>query len=96
MANELQGRRVAILLAPKGTEQVEFTDPKKAVEDAGASVDVIGVEAGEVQTLVDDIDHGDMLTVEKTFSDVSPDDYDALSCRAARSARTTCAPARRP
>ena len=78
MANELQGRKVAILLAPKGTEQVEFTDPKKAVEDAGASVDVIGVETGEVQTLVDDIDHGDKLTVEKTFSDVSPDDYDAV------------------
>jgi protease I len=78
MANELQGRKVAILLAPKGTEQVEFTDPKKAVEDAGASVDVVGVETGEVQTLVDDIDHGDKLTVEKTFSEVSPDDYEAL------------------
>ena len=33
MANELQGRKVAILLAPAGTEQVEFTEPKKAVED---------------------------------------------------------------
>jgi len=58
MANELQGKKVAILLAPKGTEEVEFTQPKQAVEDAGASVDVIGIETGEVQTLVDDIDHG--------------------------------------
>lgn len=31
MANELQGRRIAVLIAPAGTEQVEFTEPKKAV-----------------------------------------------------------------
>ncbi len=78
MANELQGRRVAILLAPAGTEQVEFTEPKKAVEEAGASVDVIGVEAGEVQTMNHDVEPGDTFTVEKTFSEVSADDYDAL------------------
>lgn len=78
MANELQGRKIAILLAPKGTEQAEFDEPKKAVEEAGAKVDVVGVERGEVQTLVSDIDHGDKLTVEKTFSEVSPDDYDAV------------------
>jgi protease I len=40
VTNELQGRKVALLLAPVGTEQVEFTEPKKAVEGAGASVDV--------------------------------------------------------
>lgn len=78
MANELQGRRVAILLAPAGTEQVEFTEPKKAVEEAGATVDVVGVEAGEVQTMNHDVEPGDTFTVEKTFSEVSADDYDAL------------------
>ena len=78
MANELQGRKVAILLAPAGTEQVEFTEPKKAVEDAGASVDVVGVDTGEVQTMNSDINPGDTFTVEKAFSEVSPEDYDAL------------------
>ena len=78
MANELQGRKVAILLAPAGTEQVEFTEPKKAVEDAGASVDVVGIEAGEAQTMNSDVNPGETFTVEKTFSEVSPDDYDAL------------------
>ncbi len=78
MANELQGRRVALLLAPGGTEQVEFTEPKKAVEDAGASVDVVGIETGEAQTMNSDVNMGETFTVEKTFSDVSPDDYDAL------------------
>jgi protease I len=78
MANELQGRKVAILLAPVGSEQVEFTEPKKAVEDAGASVDVIGIQAGEAQTMNSDVNPGETFTVEKTFAEVSPDDYDAL------------------
>jgi protease I len=78
MANELQGRKVAILLAPVGSEQVEFTEPKKAVEDAGAQVDVVGIQTGEAQTMNSDVNMGETFTVEKTFSDVSPDDYDAL------------------
>ena len=78
MADELQGRKVAILLAPVGSEQVEFTEPKKAVEEAGASVDVVGIEAGEAQTMNSDVNPGETFTVEKTFSEVSPDDYDSL------------------
>jgi protease I len=78
VTSELQGRRVAILLAPVGTEQVEFTEPKKAVEDAGAQVDVVGIQTGEAQTMNSDVNMGETFTVEKTFSDVSPDDYDAL------------------
>jgi protease I len=78
VTNELQGRKVAILLAPVGTEQVEFTEPKKAVEDAGAQVDVVGIQTGEGQTMNSDVNPGETFTVEKTFSDVSPDDYDAL------------------
>lgn len=78
MANELQGRKVAILIAPVGSEQVEFTEPKKAVEEAGASVDVVGIEAGEAQTMNSDVNPGETFTVEKTFSEVSAEDYDAL------------------
>ncbi|MDQ3911000.1 MAG: type 1 glutamine amidotransferase [Actinomycetota bacterium] len=78
MANELQGRKVAILLAPVGTEQAEFTEPKKAVENASASVDVVGIEPGDAQTMNSDINPGDTFTVEKAFSEVSPEDYDAL------------------
>jgi len=78
MANELQGRKVAILLAPVGSEQVEFTEPKKAVEDAGADVDVVGIQTGEAQAMNSDVNMGETFTVEKTFSDVSVEDYDAL------------------
>lgn len=78
MTNELQGRKVAILIAPVGSEQVEFTEPKKAVEEAGASVEVVGLQAGEAQAMNSDVNMGDTFTVDKTVSEVSADDYDAL------------------
>jgi protease I len=78
MTDSLEGKSVAVFLAQRGTEEVEFTEPKGAVEDAGASTDVIGAETGEVQTVNNDLDPGDTFEVEKTFSEVSPDDYDAL------------------
>ena len=78
MASELQGRRVAILIAQRGTEQVEFEEPKKAVEEAGASVDVASDQTGEVQAVNNDLQPGDTFTVEKAFSEVSAEDYDAL------------------
>ena len=78
MPNEIQGKKIAILLAPVGSEQVEFEKPKKAVEDAGATVDVVGVQTGDAQTMNSDVNPGDTFTVEKTFSDVSADEYDGL------------------
>jgi protease I len=78
VANELQGKKVAILLAPVGTEQAEFTEPKKAVEDAGGTVEVIGIQTGDAQTMNSDINPGETFTVEKTFTEVSADEYDGL------------------
>jgi protease I len=76
--NELQGKKIAILLAPIGSEQAEFEQPKKAVEDAGATVDVVGLQTGDAQTMNSDVNPGDTFTVEKTFSEVSADEYDGL------------------
>jgi protease I len=78
VANELQGKKIAILLAPVGTEQAEFTEPKKAVEAEGATVDVVGIETGDAHTMNSDVNPGETFTVEKTFSEVSADDYDGL------------------
>ncbi len=78
MANELQGRKVAILIAPVGTEQVEFTEPKKAVEAEGATVEVVGLQTGEAQTMNSDVNPGETFNAEKAVADVSADDYDAL------------------
>lgn len=78
MADELRGKTVAILIAPKGTEQVEFERPRQAVVDAGGSVEVIGIEKGRVQAYNRDLEPGDSFTVDKTFDEVSADDYDAV------------------
>ena len=78
MANELQGKKIAILLAPVGTEEVEFTEPMKAVEEAGATVEVVGIETGDAKTMNSDVNPGETFTVEKTFSDVNADEYDGL------------------
>lgn len=78
MAEPLTDTNVAVLLAQRGTEEVEFTEPKQAVKDAGASVDVVGSETGEAQTVNNDLESGDTFEVEITFSEVSSNDYDAL------------------
>lgn len=78
MANELQGKHVALLIAPVGTEQVEFTEPKKAVEDAGARVEVVSFEPGDAQTMNHDVEKGERFPVDKVVTDVTATDYDAL------------------
>src|SRR5215211_8230759 len=76
--NELQGKKIAILLAPVGTEQAEFEESKKAVENEGATVDVIGLQTGGAQTMNSDVNPGETFTVEKTFSEVSAEEYEGL------------------
>lgn len=78
MAAELQGRTVAILIAPAGTEEPGFVEPKKAVEAAGATVHVISSETGEVRTVNGDLEPGGSYTIDKAFAEVSARDYDAL------------------
>ncbi|MEV6233144.1 type 1 glutamine amidotransferase domain-containing protein [Saccharopolyspora shandongensis] len=77
MANELRGRRVAILAAD-GVEQVELEQPRQAVEQAGAETELVSVHSGQIQAMNHDIDPGDRFTVDREISDASADDYDAL------------------
>ena len=77
MANELQGRRVAILAAD-GVEQVELEQPRDAVQSAGAETELLSLETGEIQAMNQDINKGDTFPVDKAVSDASVDDYDGL------------------
>jgi protease I len=77
MADELQGKRIAILAAT-GVEQVELEQPRDAVEAAGAETEVLSIESGEIQAMNHDIDKGDKIPVDRLVSDASPDDYDGL------------------
>jgi protease I len=77
MADELRGRRVAILAAD-GVEQVEYEQPRHAVERAGAQVMLLSIHDGQIQAMHGDIDKGDKFDVDAVVSDVSPGDFDGL------------------
>lgn len=77
MSDTLNGRRVAFMAAPEGTEQVELTEPWKAVENAGGQPELVSTEAGRVQAF-NHLDKADTFEVDKVVTDVSADDYDAL------------------
>ena len=76
MANELQGKRVAFI-ATDMVEQVELTEPWKAVEAAGAKPELISLEEGEIQGF-NHYDKADTFKVDKTVEEARADDYDAL------------------
>jgi protease I len=76
MANELAGKRVAFL-ATDMFEQVELTEPWKAVEQAGGKPELVSIKRGEIQGF-DHYDKADKFKVDKHVSEVSADDYDAI------------------
>ncbi|WP_051341951.1 type 1 glutamine amidotransferase domain-containing protein [Pseudonocardia spinosispora] len=77
MAQTLNSRKVAFLVAPEGIEQVELTEPWKAVEEAGGTPELISTSSGEVQAF-NHLDKADTFTVDHVVGDVSVEDYDAL------------------
>lgn len=74
----LQGKKIAILIAPRGTEEPEFAQPKAAVEQAGGGVTVISLETGGAETFNNDLDPGKTFAVDKAIADVSAADFDGL------------------
>jgi protease I len=75
MAN-LNGKTVAIL-TENGFEEVELTSPKKALEEAGATVHIVSPQKRKVKAW--NHDHWSIeLPVDKNISEVSQNDYDAL------------------
>ncbi|MDP8942759.1 MAG: type 1 glutamine amidotransferase [Actinomycetota bacterium] len=77
MADELQGRRIAFLVAPEGAEQVELTEPWKAVEEAGGTPELLSTDSGEIQAF-NLLDRADTFPVDRVVSEASADDYDGL------------------
>ena len=77
MANELQGRAVAILAAD-GVEKVELVQPREELRKAGARVEVVSLSTDPIQSMSADINPDEKLDVDRAVADVSADDYDAL------------------
>jgi protease I len=76
MADELKGRKIAALV-DNGFEQSELTEPKKALEQAGAAVDVISPQTGEVKGW-QHTDWGQKVRVDRDLSSARAADYDGL------------------
>ena len=73
---DLNGKKVAFL-ATDMVEQVELTEPWKAVEAAGADIDLVSLEEGQIQGF-NHYDKADKFPVDRTVEDASAEDYDAL------------------
>jgi protease I len=76
MPNRLEGKRVAFL-ATDGVEQVELTEPWKAVESEGGQPELVSLESGEIQGF-DHLDKDKTFSVDKAVADADAGDYDGL------------------
>ena len=76
MAGKLEGKTIAFIAA-EGVEQVELTEPWKAVEEAGGTPELISLGSGQVQAF-NHLDKGDTFTVDHTASEADAGRYDGL------------------
>ncbi len=76
MPNQLNGKRIAIL-ATDGVEQVELTEPRKALDAAGAKTELISPAKGKLQAWKH-MEKGDQFPVDVELTAADPANYDAL------------------
>ena len=76
MSTELTGKTVAFLVAPEGIEQVELTEPWKAVQEAGGTPQLVSTDSGTVQAF-NHLDKADTFGVDATV-DAGSDGFAAL------------------
>ncbi len=74
MSDELSGKKIAFLVAQEGVEQVELSEPWKAVEQAGGEPVLIAPASGEVQAF-EHLDKSKTYPVDETLENADPDDY---------------------
>jgi protease I len=77
MSAQLDGKKIAFLVAQEGVEEVELTEPWKAVEDAGGTPELIAPEDGNVQAM-NHLDKGSSFKVDRTLADAEPENYDGV------------------
>jgi protease I len=76
MTGELKGRTIAVL-ATDGVEQIELTEPVKALKDAGAEVKVVSDKKREIQAF-NHHDKAKKIPVDRPLDEAEPDEFDAL------------------
>lgn len=76
MAGPLDGKRI-LILATNGFEQSELEVPRERLKEAGAKVEIVSPENGEI-TGWDKKDWGQPVKVDKQLADANVNDYDAI------------------
>ncbi|MGE2725025.1 type 1 glutamine amidotransferase domain-containing protein [Mycolicibacterium pulveris] len=77
MASSLNGKKIAFLVATEGVEQIELTEPWKAVEQAGGSPELVSTEVGKIQAF-NHLTPADTFEADKAADSVSVSEYDGL------------------
>jgi len=78
MAYDLRGKKVAFLIADKGTEDVELVEPLRAVLEAGAETVIVGPKDGKATTRNHDLEPGSDYDVDVAYEYAKEADYDAV------------------
>ena len=74
----LQGRTIAFLVANEGVEQIELTEPWRAVEEAGGRPQLIAPDAGKKVQAFNHLDKAGTFAVDTAVADANVADYDGL------------------
>jgi protease I len=77
MSDRLQGKKIAFLTANEGVEQVELTEPLKAVREAGGEAELLAPEAGQIQAF-NHLDKGDVFDADRAVGDADAGEFDGL------------------
>ncbi|CPR11027.1 pfpI [Mycobacterium bohemicum DSM 44277] len=77
MSNDLNGKTIAILAAD-GVEKVELEQPRAALRDAGATVELLSLKTGEIQARNHDLEPAGTFPVDRAVADASVGDFDGL------------------
>lgn len=76
MSSNLKGKKIAIL-ATDGFEQSELLDPRKALDEAGATTVVIAPKSGAIKGW-NHTDWGESVKVDQVLAESNPQEFDAL------------------
>jgi protease I len=76
MSDKLSGKHV-LIVATDGVEQVELVEPRRALEEAGATTELVSLEHGTIQGVNHD-EKADLHQVDQTIDEVDEADFDAL------------------
>ena len=77
MTEQLSGKTIAFVVAPEGVEQVELTEPWKAVEQAGGTPKLVSTDSGKVQGF-NHLDKADTFDVDVTIDQADVSQFDGL------------------